>query len=157
MEEILAMNGELTIKDLFRKYGRRFVTIFKDADGINTVGFYEIITVKGEPPIIKLKVVEFDENNQELFISSDDEGENWFEAYELKTLVENGFFFPLSSPPTKASRRYLKLLDKYRKLALKVFEYEKLLDDLELFSQKYEQLRVDIINSLNDVINTVFE
>jgi hypothetical protein len=157
MEEILAMNGELTIKDLFRKYGRRFVTIFKNADGINTVGFYEIITVKGEPPIIKLKVVEFDENNQELFISSDDEGENWFEAYELKTLVENGFFFPLSSPPTKASRRYLKLLDKYRKLALKVFEYEKLLDDLELFSQKYEQLRVDIINSLNDVINTVFE
>lgn len=157
MKEILAMNGELTIKDLFRKYGRRFVTIFKDADGINTVGFYEIITIKGEPPIIKLKVVEFDENNQELFISSDDEGENWFEAYELKTLVENGFFFPLSSPPTKASRRYLKLLDKYRKLALKVFEYEKLLDDLELFSQKYEQLRVDIINSLNDVINTVFE
>ena len=151
------MNGELTIKDLFRKYGRRFVTIFKNADGINTVGFYEIITVKGEPPIIKLKVVEFDENNQELFISSDDEGENWFEAYELKTLVENGFFFPLSSPPTKASRRYLKLLDKYRKLALKVFEYEKLLDDLELFSQKYEQLRVDIINSFNDVINTVFE
>ena len=151
------MNGELTVKDLFRKYGRRFVTIFKNADGINTVGFYEIITVKGEPPIIKLKVVEFDENNQELFISSDDEGENWFEAYELKTLVENGFFFPLSSPPTKASRRYLKLLDKYRKLALKVFEYEKLLDDLELFSQKYEQLRVEIINSLNDVINTVFE
>ena len=151
------MNGELTIKDLFRKYGRRFVIIFKNADGINTVGFYEIITVKGEPPIIKLKVVEFDENNQELFISSDDEGENWFEAYELKTLVENGFFFPLSSPPTKASRRYLKLLDKYRKLALKVFEYEKLLDDLELFSQKYEQLRVEIINSLNDVINTVFE
>ena len=151
------MNGELTIKDLFRKYGRRFVTIFKNADGINTVGFYEIITVKGEPPIIKLKVVEFDENNQELFISSDDEGENWFEAYELKTLVENGFFFPLSSPPTKASRRYLKLLDKYRKLALKVFEYEKLLDDLELFSQKYEQLRVEIINSLNDVINTVFK
>ena len=144
------MNGELTIKDLFRKYGRRFVTIFKNADGINTVGFYEIITIKGEPPIIKLKVVEFDENNQELFISSDDEGENWFEAYELKTLVENGFFFPLSSPPTKASRRY-------RKLALKVFEYEKLLDDLELFSQKYEQLRVEIINSLNDVINTVFE
>lgn len=157
MKEILAMNGELTIKDLFRKYGRRFVTIFKNVDGINTVGFYEIITIKGEPPIIKLKVVEFDENNQELFISSDDEGENWFEAYELKTLVENGFFFPLSSPPTKASRRYLKLLDKYRKLALKVFEYEKLLDDLELFSQKYEQLRVDIINSLNDVINTVFE
>lgn len=157
MKEILAMNGELTIKDLFRKYGRRFVTIFKNADGINTVGFYEIITVKGEPPIIKLKVVEFDENNQELFISSDDEGENWFEAYELKTLVENGFFFPLSSPPTKASRRYLKLLDKYRKLALKVFEYEKLLDDLELFSQKYEQLRVEIINSLNDIINTVFE
>ena len=151
------MNGELTIKDLFRKYGRRFVTIFKNADGINTVGFYEIITIKGEPPIIKLKVVEFDENNQELFISSDDEGENWVEAYELKTLVENGFFFPLSSPPTKASRRYLKLLDKYRKLALKVFEYEKLLDDLELFSQKYEQLRVEIINSLNDVINTVFE
>ena len=151
------MNGELTIKDLFRKYGRRFVTIFKNADGINTVGFYEIITIKGEPPIIKLKVVEFDENNQELFISSDDEGENWFEAYEFKTLVENGFFFPLSSPPTKASRRYLKLLDKYRKLALKVFEYEKLLDDLELFSQKYEQLRVEIINSLNDVINTVFE
>lgn len=151
------MNGELTIKDLFRKYGRRFVTIFKNADGINTVGFYEIITIKGEPPIIKLKVVEFDENNQELFISSDDEGENWFEAYELKTLVENGFFFPLSSPPTKASRRYLKLLDRYRKLALKVFEYEKLLDDLELFSQKYEQLRVEIINSLNDVINTVFE
>ncbi len=151
------MNGELTIKDLFRKYGRRFVTIFKNADGINTVGFYEIITIKGEPPIIKLKVVEFDENNQELFISSDDEGENWFEAYELKTLVENGFFFPLSSPPTKASRRYLKLLDKYRKLALKVFEYEKLLDDLELFSQKYEQLRVEIINSLNDIINTVFE
>ena len=151
------MNGELTIKELFRKYGRRFVTIFKNADGINTVGFYEIITIKGEPPIIKLKVVEFDENNQELFISSDDEGENWFEAYELKTLVENGFFFPLSSPPTKASRRYLKLLDKYRKLALKVFEYEKLLDDLELFSQKYEQLRVEIINSLNDVINTVFE
>ena len=151
------MNGELTIKDLFRKYGRRFVTIFKNAEGINTVGFYEIITIKGEPPIIKLKVVEFDENNQELFISSDDEGENWFEAYELKTLVENGFFFPLSSPPTKASRRYLKLLDKYRKLALKVFEYEKLLDDLELFSQKYEQLRVEIINSLNDVINTVFE
>ena len=75
----------------------------------------------------------------------------------MKTLVENGFFFPLSSPPTKASRRYLKLLDKYRKLALKVFEYEKLLDDLELFSQKYEQLRVEIINSLNDVINTVFE
>ena len=151
------MNGKLTIKDLFRKYGRRFVTIFKNAEGINTVGFYEIITIKGEPPIIKLKVVEFDENNQELFISSDDEGENWFEAYELKTLVENGFFFPLSSPPTKASRRYLKLLDKYRKLALKVFEYEKLLDDLELFSQKYEQLRVEIINSLNDVINTVFE
>ena len=151
------MNGELTIKDLFRKYGRRFVTIFKNADGINTVGFYEIITIKGEPPIIKLKVVEFDENYQELFISSDDEGENWFEAYELKTLVENGFFFPLSSPPTKASRRYLKLLYKYRKLALKVFEYEKLLDDLELFSQKYEQLRVEIINSLNDVINTVFE
>ena len=41
------MDGELTIKDLFKKYGRRFASVSKNAEGIETVVIYEIITVKG--------------------------------------------------------------------------------------------------------------
>ena len=90
------MDGELTIKDLFKKYGRRFASVSKNAEGIETVVIYEIITVKGELPIIKIKTIDFNPAKKELLISNDDEEEDWAEAFELSTLVDNDTILPLS-------------------------------------------------------------
>lgn len=151
------MNGELTIRDLFAKYGRRFVETFISFDGVKTVNFYEIITVKGEKPIVKLKTVEFDPIEQELYISNDNEQENWFEAFELWAGVENGIFFPLSMLPYRASKKARISLQKFRNLSLKVFKYEHLTKDLDKFSENYGMLRNEIINALNEAIDSVYK
>ena len=137
------MDGELTIKDLFKKYGRRFASVSKNAEGIETVVIYEIITVKGERPIIKIKTIDFNPAKKELLISNDDEEEDWAEAFELSNLVDNDIILPLSALSSDAQ--------KIRKLGAKIFEYEKSLKDLEAFTRKYEMLRDEMINVFTEV------
>ena len=151
------MNGELTIKDLFRKYGRRFATVSKNAEGIETVVIYEIITVKGERPIIKIKTIDFNPAKKELLISNDDDEEDWAEAFELSTLVDNDTILPLSILSNNADEKTRISSQKIRELGAKIFEYEKALKDLEAFTRKYEMLRDEMINVFTDIVDTVFK
>ena len=151
MKEILAMNGELTIKDLFRKYGRRFATVSKNAEGIETVVIYEIITVKGGLPIVKIKTIDFNPVKKELLISNDDEEEDWAEAFELSTLVDNDTLLPLSMLSNNANEKTRISSQKIRELGAKVLEYEKASKNLEVFTRKYETLRDEVINVFTEV------
>lgn len=159
MKETLAMNGngELTIKDLFRKYGRRFASVSKNTEGIETVVIYEIITVKGERPIIKIKTIDFNPAKKELLISNDDDEEDWDEAFELSTLVDNNTLLPLSMLSNNANEKTRISSQKIRELGAKIFEYEKALKDLEAFTRKYEMLRDEMINIFTDIVDTVFK
>ena len=151
MKEILAMNGELTIKDLFRKYGRRFASASKNAEGIETVVIYEIITVKGGFPIIKIKTIDFNPAKKELLISNDDEEEDWAEAFELANLVDNDTIISLSILSNNVDEKTRISSQKIRELGAKIFEYEKALKDLEAFTRKYEMLRDEMINVFTEV------
>lgn len=151
------MDGELTIKDLFKKYGRRFASVSKNAEGIETVVIYEIITVKGELPIIKIKTIDFNPAKKELLISNDDEEEDWAEAFELSTLVDNDTILPLSILSNNADEKTRISSQKIRELGAKIFEYEKSLKDLEAFTRKYEMLRDEMIDVLTDIVDTVFK
>ena len=126
------MNGSFYAKKLFAKYGRRFAAISKSNDGISTVVIYEIKTIKNEPPIVKLKIVEFNEFSKQLYVSDDRDEENWLEPFELADSIDEGIFLPLSGISEKSSEKTQLTLAGLRKLSLKVLEYEKLLDDLEL-------------------------
>ena len=126
------MNGSFYAKKLFAKYGRRFAAISKSNDGISTVVIYEIKTIKNEPPIVKLKIVEFNEFSKQLYVSDDRDEENWLEPFELADSIDEGIFLPLSGISEKSSEKTQLTLAGLRKLSLKVSEYEKLLDDLEL-------------------------
>lgn len=138
------MNGEMmTIKEIFEKYGRRFASVSKNAEGIETVVIYEIITVKGELPIIKIKTIDFNPAKKELLISNDDEEEDWAEAFELSNLVDNDTILPLSALSSDAQ--------KIRELGAKIFEYEKASKNLEVFTRKYETLRDEVINVFTEV------
>lgn len=128
----ITMNGSFYAKKLFAKYGRRFATILKSNDGISTVVIYEIKTIKNEPPIVKLKIVEFNEFSKQLYVSDDRDEENWLEPFELADSIDEGIFLPLSGISEKSSEKTQLTLAGLRKLSLKVSEYEKLLDDLEL-------------------------
>lgn len=88
------MNGSFYAKKLFAKYGRRFAAISKSDDGISTVVIYEIKTIKNEPPIVKLKIVEFNEFSKQLYISDDQDEENWLEPFELVDSIDEGIFLP---------------------------------------------------------------
>ena len=142
-------NGELTIKELFAKYGRRFATISQSADGIATVVIYEIITVKGELPIIKIKTIDFNKEKKELLISNDDDKEDWAEAFEVEALVDDKILLPLSALSSDAQ--------KIRELGSKVLEYEKALKSLEVFTKKYEILRDEVIEAFISATDTVLK
>lgn len=142
-------NGELTIKDLFRKYGRRFASVSKSTEGIETVMIYEIITIKGELPIVKIKTIDFNPTKKELLISNDDDEEDWAEAFELATLVDNNTLLPLSALSSDAQ--------KIRELGAKVLEYEKALKSLEVFTKKYETLRDEVIEAFISAADTVLK
>jgi len=129
---VTTMNGSFYAKKLFAKYGRRFAAISKSNDGISTVVIYEIKTIKNEPPIVKLKIVEFNEFSKQLYVSDDRDEENWLEPFELADSIDEGIFLPLSGISEKSSEKTQLTLAGLRKLSLKVSEYEKLLDDLEL-------------------------
>ena len=129
---VTTMNGSFYAKKLFAKYGRRFAAISKSNDGISTVVIYEIKTIKNEPPIVKLKIVEFNEFSKQLYVSDDRDEENWLEPFELADSIDEGIFLPLSGISEKSSKKTQLTLAGLRKLSLKVSEYEKLLDDLEL-------------------------
>lgn len=129
---VTTMNGSFYAKKLFAKYGRRFAAISKSNDGISTVVIYEIKTIKNEPPIVKLKIVEFNEFSKQLYVSDDRDEENWLEPFELADSIDEGIFLPLSGISEKSSEKTQLTLAGLRKLSLKVLEYEKLLDDLEL-------------------------
>ena len=152
MKEILAMNGngELTIKDLFEKYGRRFASVSKNTEGIDTIVIYEIVTVKGEMPIVKIKTIDFNPAKKELLISNDDEEEDWAEAFELSNLVDNGTILPLSSALSSDAQ-------KIRELGAKIFEYEKASKNLEVFTRKYETLRDEVIEAFISAADTVLK
>lgn len=152
------MNGEMmTIKEIFEKYGRRFASVSKNADGIETVVIYEIITVKGERPIIKIKTIDFNPAKKELLISNDDEEEDWAEAFELSTLVDNDTILPLSILSNNVDEKARISSQKIRELGAKIFEYEKSLKDLEAFTRKYKMLRDEMINVFTDIVDTVFK
>ena len=156
--EAIDMNGEMTtIKEIFKKYGRRFTAISQSADGTATVEIYEIKTVKNEPPIIKLKIVEFNELSKQLYISNDQDKESWIKPFELDDHIDEGVFFPLSRISEKSSEKTQLILSGVRKLSLKVLEYEKLLDDLEAFNEKSESLRKELIETFSGVIDVVFK
>ena len=148
------MNGSFYAKKLFAKYGRRFAAISKSDDGISTVVIYEIKTIKNEPPIVKLKIVEFNEFSKQLYISNDQDEENWLEPFELANSIDEGIFLPISGKSSKKTKLTLAGL---RKLSLKVSEYEKLLDDLEAFNKKSESLRKELIEAVSCVIDVVFK
>ena len=60
-EVILVMNGEVTIAELFAKFGRRFAMIIEpDHDQVYIVIFYEII-FDGYEKYIKRSTVEYDQ------------------------------------------------------------------------------------------------
>ena len=151
------MNGSFYAKKLFAKYGRRFAAISKSDDGISTVVIYEIKTIKNEPPIVKLKIVEFNEFSKQLYISNDQDEENWLEPFELADSIDEGIFLPLSGISGKSSKKTQLTLAGLRKLSLKVSEYEKLLDDLEAFNEKSESLRKELIEAVSCVIDVVFK
>ena len=151
------MNGSFYAKKLFAKYGRRFAAISQSADGISTVVIYEIKTIKNEPPIVKLKIVEFNEFSKQLYVSDDRDEENWLEPFELADSINEGIFFSLSGISEQSSEETQLILDGVRKLSLKVSEYEKLLDDLEAFNKKSESLRKELIEAFSDVIDAVFK
>lgn len=151
------MNGSFYAKKLFAKYGRRFAAILKSDDGISTVVIYEIKTIKNEPPIVKLKIVEFNEFSKQLYISNDQDEENWLEPFELTDSIDEGIFFTLSGISEKSSEKTQLTLAGLRKLSLKVSEYEKLLNDLEAFNEKSESLRKELIKAFSDVIDAVFK
>ena len=151
------MNGSFYAKKLFAKYGRRFAAISKSDDGISTVVIYEIKTIKNEPPIVKLKIVEFNEFSKQLYISNDQDEENWLEPFELANSIDEGIFLPLSGISGKSSKKTQLTLAGLRKLSLKVSEYEKLLDDLEAFNKKSESLRKELIEAVSCVIDVVFK
>ena len=151
------LNGSFYAKKLFAKYGRRFAAISKSNDGISTVVIYEIKTIKNEPPIVKLKIVEFNEFSKQLYVSDDRDEENWLEPFELADSIDEGIFFPLSGISEKSSEKTQLIIAGVRKLSLKVLEYEKLLDDLEAFNEKSESLRKELIEAFSDVIDAVFK
>ena len=151
---VTTMNGSFYAKKLFAKYGRRFAEISKSNDGISTVVIYEIKTIKNEPPIVKLKIIEFNEFSKQLYVSDDRDEENWLEPFELADSIDEGIFLPLSGISEKSSQLTLAGL---RKLSLKVSEYEKLLDDLEAFNKKSESLRKELIEVFSGVIDVVFK
>lgn len=151
------MNGSFYAKKLFAKYGRRFAAILKSDDGISTVVIYEIKTIKNEPPIVKLKIVEFNEFSKQLYISNDQDEENWLEPFELTDSIDEGIFFTLSGISEKSSEKTQLTLAGLRKLSLKVSEYEKLLNDLEAFNEKSESLRKELIKAFSDVIDAFFK
>ena len=126
------MNGSFYAKKLFAKYGQRFAAILKSDDGVSTVVIYEIKTIKNEPPIVKLKIIEFNDFSKQLYISDDQDEENWLEPFELADFIDKGIFFSLSGISEQSSEETQLILDRVRKLSLKVSEYEKLLDDLKL-------------------------
>ncbi len=139
----------ITIKEIFEKYGRRFASVSKSSDGINTVVIYEIITVKGELPIIKIKTIDFNSAKKELLISNDDEEEDWAEAFELSNLVDNDTILPLSALSSDAQ--------KIRELGAKIFEYEKASKSLEVFARKYETLRDEVIEAFISAADTILK
>ena len=151
------MNGSFYAKKLFAKYGRRFAAISQSADGISTVVIYEIKTIKNEPPIVKLKIVEFNEFSKQLYVSDDRDEENWLEPFELADSIDEGIFFPLSEISEQSSEETQLIIAGVRKLSLKVSEYEKLLDDLEAFNEKSESLRKELIGALSGVNDAVFK
>lgn len=154
---VITMNGSFYAKKLFAKYGRRFAAILKSDDGVSTVVIYEIKTIKNEPPIIKLKIVEVNEFLKQLYISDDRDEENWLEPFELADSIDEGIFFTLSGISEKSSEKTQLILAGLRKLSLKVSEYEKLLDDLEAFNEKSESLRKELIEAFSGVIDVVFK
>lgn len=151
------MNGSFYAKKLFAKYGRRFAAISRSVDGTVTVVIYEIKTIKNEPPIVKLKIIEFNEFLKQLYISDDRDEENWIEPFELTDSIDEGIFFSLSGISEQSSEETRLILAGVRKLSLKVSEYEKLLDDLEAFNEKSESLRKELVEAFSDVINAVFK
>ena len=151
-------NGEMTtIKEIFEKYGRRFASVSKNTKGIETVVIYEIITVKGGLPIIKIKTIDFNKEKKELLISNDDDEEDWAEAFEVEALVDDKILLPLSILSNNADEKTRISSQKIRELGAKIFEYEKALKDLEAFTRKYEMLRDEMINVFTDIVDTVFK
>jgi hypothetical protein len=150
-------NSELTIKDLFEKYGRRFASVLKNSDGINTVMIYEIVTVKGELPIVKIKTIDFNPAKKELLISNDDDEEDWVEAFELSTLVDNDTILPLSMLSNNADEKTRISSQKIRELGAKIFEYEKASKNLEVFTKKYETLRDEVIEAFISAADTILK
>ena len=102
---VITMNGSFYAKKLFAKYGRRFAAILKSDDGVSTVVIYEIKTIKNEPPIVKLKIVEVNEFSKQLYISDDRDEENWLEPFELADSIDEGIFFTLSGISEKSSEK----------------------------------------------------
>ena len=150
-------NSELTIKDLYEKYGRRFASVLKNSDGINTVMIYEIVTVKGELPIVKIKTIDFNPAKKELLISNDDDEEDWVEAFELSTLVDNDTILPLSMLSNNADEKTRISSQKIRELGAKIFEYEKASKNLEVFTKKYETLRDEVIEAFISAADTILK
>ena len=146
-EVILAMNGDVTIAELFAKFGRRFAMIIEpDHDQVYIVIFYEII-FDGYEKYIKRSTVEYNQKNCMLMVPGFADEHDIIDAIDLDSHVENMLFHPLSILNRRASKKVLRTAENLRKLSSALFKYEQARENnVEEFIEKGEEMRKGIIN-----------
>ena len=146
-EVILVMNGEVTIAELFAKFGRRFAMIIEpDHDQVYVVIFYEIV-YDGYEKYIKRRTVEYYQQNYDLILPGFADEYDIIDAVDLDPHVENMLFHPLLISGKKASRKTLQTAENLRKLSSALFNYEQARENnREEFIEKKEEMRNGIIN-----------
>lgn len=144
---ILVMNGEVTIAELFAKFGRRFAMIIEpDHDQVYIVTFYEIV-FNGYEKYIKRRTVEYYQQNYDLILPGFADEYDIIDAVDLDPHVENMLFHPLSILNRRASRKALRTAENLRKLSSALFKYEQARENnFEEFIEKGEEMRKGIIN-----------
>ena len=145
-EVILVMNGEVTIAELFAKFGRRFAMIIEpDHDQVYIVIFYEIISDE-YGKYIKRSTVEYDQKNCILTVPGFADEYDIIDAVDLGFHVENMLFHPLLILDRRA-KKALRTAENLRKLSSALFKYEQARENnFEEFIEKGEEMRKGIIN-----------
>lgn len=141
------MNGDVTIAELFAKFGRRFAMIIEpDHDQVYVVIFYEIV-YDGYEKYIKRRTVEYYQQNYDLILPGFADEYDIIDAVDLDPHVENMLFHPLLISGKKASRKTLQTAENLRKLSSALFNYEQARENnREEFIEKKEEMRNGIIN-----------
>jgi len=122
------MNGEVTIAELFAKFGRRFAMIIEpDHDQVYVVTFYEIV-FNGYEKYIKRRTVEYYQQNYDLILPGFADEYDIIDAVDLDSHVENMLFHPLSILNRGASKKLYeqpKIFENYPRRCLNMNRLEK--------------------------------